>query len=117
MSIGSFGGVQGSAAGAPLSQMRGSEIEKSQQQNAASERGTDAAEKSEKASGIGTTEEDQETSDRDADGRRMYEDPSSPGEGEAESEEASSEEPTAAEEPPKSIDPTGQSGGALDLVG
>ncbi|QDU55223.1 hypothetical protein [Aeoliella mucimassa] len=114
MSIGSFGGVQGSAAGAPLSQTRGSETERAQQANAASERGTDAADRSEKASGIGTTEEDQGAGDRDADGRRMWEDdlPS-----EQHAEQVDTHEPTPAAELPKSIDPTGQSGGRLDLMG
>lgn len=116
MSIGSFGGVQGSAAGAPLAQTRGSETEKSQQQSSATARQADAAEKSEKASGIGTTEEDQEASERDADGRRLYEDDSDGQEQSADGQQQSSE-PVPPAEPPKSKDPTGQSGGQLDLMG
>ncbi len=114
MSIGSFGGVQGSAAGAPLSQTKGSETEKAQQQVATSERRADAADKSERASGIGTTEEDQQSSDRDADGRRMYED-DDPTTGETGPPATSEPVPTA--ETPKSKDPTGQAGSQLDLLG
>ncbi|MCO6043522.1 hypothetical protein NG895_06345 [Aeoliella sp. ICT_H6.2] len=115
MSIGSFGGIQGSAAGAPLSQTRGSETEKAQQQSAASERQADAADKSQRAAGIGTTEQDQEASDRDADGRRLYEDGSD--QHEQVTEEQGSSEPSTSGEPPKSKDPTGQAGSQLDLMG
>lgn len=112
MSIGSFGGIQGSAAGAPLSQSQGSETEKTRQQAAASERKAEATDKSEKASGIGTTEEDQQASDRDADGRRMYEDNAEqPPTGQQ------SAEPATTGEPPKSKDPSGLAGGQLDLLG
>lgn len=74
MSIGPFGGVAGSAAGAPLSQTKGSETESNTAQAGAAERKNQAAEKAEAASGIGTTEEDQQAGDRDANGQRMYED-------------------------------------------
>ncbi len=114
MSIGSFGGIQGSAAGAPLSQTKGSETEKAQQQAASSERQATAAEKSEQAAGIGTTEEDQEAGDRDADGRRMYEDAE---EGSQQTDTEATTQLSPAAEPPKSKDPTGQTGNTLDLMG
>ena len=75
MSVGSLGGIIGSAAGVPLSQTSGSETERTAREGAAQERAVDGAERSEKAAGIGTTEQDQETSERDADGRRLWEVP------------------------------------------
>ncbi|WP_442484696.1 hypothetical protein [Aeoliella sp. SH292] len=111
MSIGSFGGIQGSAAGAPLSQVRGGDADRAQQ-STASERVATADKKSEMASGIGTTEADQEAGERDADGRRLYEDT---GEQQSAGDEAT--EPSAAGEPPKVKDPTGQAGTQLDLTG
>ncbi len=109
MSIGPFSGVQGSAAGAPLSQTKGSETEKNQQQASATQRKVDSVEKSEKASGIGTTEGDQQASDRDADGRRIYEDPNDP--------QTENPDSSKSPDPPKSKDTTGQSGSHLDLMG
>lgn len=110
MSIGSFGGIQGSVAGAPLSQTRGGDVERAQQ-STASERVAEADKRSEQASGIGTTEEDQEAGERDADGRRMYEDSS-----QQQSQEGTTE-PAKLPEPPKAKDPTGQAGTQLDLMG
>ena len=64
MSVGPLSGVAGSAAGAPLSQTKGSEAERSQNDSVAQKRLVDSQDKSEKAAGIGTTEQDQEASDR-----------------------------------------------------
>jgi hypothetical protein len=65
----------------------------------------DTKAKSEKASGIGQMDEDQQASERDADGRRLWEDSS---------KKKNSIDP----EPPRQAkDATGQSGNALDLTG
>ena len=73
-------------------------------------RAVTANEHAENAAGIGQTEEDSQTSDRDADGRRPWENtrrkPTVP--------PSESVESTA---PPVSKDPTGACGGQLDLVG
>lgn len=110
MSIGSLGGVIGSAAGAPLSQTAGSETERAQKESLAHNRGVDANAKAERASGIGQTEQDQESSERDADGRRFWEKPAEP--------DGSQPTPTSAVELPRqSKDATGNSGTQLDLTG
>ena len=73
MSMGPVGGVVGSAAGTSLSQTAGAETERTQRDTAAQHRQIDGNERSELASGIGQTEQDQESSERDADGRRLWE--------------------------------------------
>jgi predicted Zn-dependent protease len=105
MSIGSLGGLIGSAAGAPLSQTGGSDAERTARETAAQERAIDGAARSEKAAGIGTTEQDQEASERDADGRRPWEFP------------PETKKDAAAEGEHQSRDPTGQCGTHLDLTG
>jgi hypothetical protein len=106
MSVGSLGGLIGSAAGAPLSQTGGSETERTSRDAAAQQRSTDAAARSEKAAGIGTTEQDQEASERDADGRRLWEAPPE-----------KNKQDAAADAERQSRDPTGQCGTHLDLTG
>ena len=107
MSIGPMGTI-GSAAGSPLAQGQGSEVNRAQQDTADNARQTQAAEKAENAAGIGQTEQDEETADRDADGRRLWE--IAP-----EADEQEQEDSTAGEQ--RSKDPTGQKGGQLDLSG
>src|SRR6188472_2926093 len=80
MSMGPVGGVVGSAAGTSLSQTAGAETERSQRDTAAQHRQIDGNERTELASGIGQTEQDQESSERDADGRRLWERPGKRGE-------------------------------------
>ena len=108
MSVGSLGGLIGSAAGAPLSQTGGSETERAGRDTAAQQRATDGAARSEKAAGIGTTEQDQEASERDADGRRLWEAPP---------DKTKEEAASAAAAERQSRDPSGQSGTHLDLTG
>jgi hypothetical protein len=113
MSMGPVGGLVGSAAGAPLSQTTGSETERTQRDMAAQHRQLDANERSERASGIGQTEHDQESSERDADGRRLWEAPTKPGkDGKDQPSDG-----TAVGEARQSKDPSGQSGTKLDLTG
>ncbi len=110
MSVGSLGGVIGSAAGAPLSQTAGSETERAQKESLAQNRQVDANQKAELAAGIGQTEQDQESSERDADGRRLWEAPAKTGN---ERQDADVAEATVRQ----SKDATGQSGTQLDLTG
>lgn len=107
MNIATNVSVNASAAGAPLSQKTGA-TERTKQDTSAQQRTEQTDLKAEEASGIGHTEEDQETSERDADGRRLWEAGS-----EAKEEEASTEEiPTK-----RAKDPTGEMGKSLDLTG
>jgi hypothetical protein len=108
MNVGVSAGVLGSAAGAPLSQKAGSEVERSQKDTAARVREVDSQNKSEKAAGIGTTEEDQQADERDADGRRLWEETGKKKDaGEGDEDEAER----------RVKDPTGMSGTSLDLTG
>ena len=108
MSIGAVPGLIGSAAGAPLSQTKGSEVERAQQTASAQQRQAEGAEKAELAAGIGHTDEDQEASDRDADGRRIWE---------INEQRKRAADQANAEQERKSKDASGQSGNQLDLSG
>jgi hypothetical protein len=113
MSVGPLGGIVGSAAGAPLSQTVGAEAERTQKESSVRQRLADSQEKSEQAAGIGTTEQDQEASDRDADGRRMWE-------ATRKKTNQEQEQPNFSEDDlnlPKSKDPSGDAGNTLDLMG
>jgi hypothetical protein len=108
MNVGATTGALSSAAGAPLSQTAGAETERTQKESAARERVVDSQNKSERASGIGETQEDHESSERDADGRRLW-------------EAAAKKKDTADAADPeierKAKDPTGMTGNELDLTG
>ena len=109
MSIGPLGPIV-SAAGSSLAQSKGSELERTQNEVAGQERQTEVGRQAENAAGIGAADgENHETSERDADGRRLWEAPlGKRGRGDAFG---------GAHEPPQAKDPTGQSGGQLDLSG
>jgi hypothetical protein len=107
MNIGATTGALGSAAGAPLSQTAGAEAERAQKEAGVQQRLADAQTKSEKASGIGQMDEDQQASERDADGRRLWEDTA----------KKKAEEVEANEAQRQAKDPTGMSGNSLDLTG
>jgi hypothetical protein len=109
MSMVPLGGLIGSAAGAPLSQAKGSESERAQKESLAQSRQSDSALQAERAAGIGQTDEDQETSERDADGRRLWERPRNG------SDSPATDSTTAAGRLSK--DASRQSGGQLDLTG
>jgi len=110
MSVGPMSGVLGSAAGAPLSQTAGSETERAKTDSNAKQREVNNDTKAEKAAGVGQTEGDEGPKDRDADGRKLWEDNANPDK----QEKSQVVEP----EPPRQVkDPTGQSGGELDLMG
>jgi hypothetical protein len=105
MNIVPLGGIISGAAGAPLAQVSGSETERTQRDGVVRERRMATEQSAEKAAGIGTTDEDQETSERDADGRMFWERPE---------ERKLDEEDTLKKQ---SKDATGSSGNSLDLTG
>jgi len=111
MSVGPTSGIAGSAAGAPLSQTAGSENERAQKEASAIQRQVEGEAKAEKAAGIGETKEDAGTSDRDADGRRLWE------QGIQEEKDSLSTSAEASDPPRQVKDPTGNCGNSLDLTG
>ena len=112
MSLGPLGGIGGSAAGSPLAQVKGSDVERAQQDATSQQRRVQADQKAENAAGIGEADgEDHETTERDADGRRLWEAPSQ------EKESDASEEGSRSPDDRRSKDTTGQSGNLLDLTG
>ena len=109
MSIGSWG-VVGSVSTGQLQQTRHADGDRVAQENRNHSREVANAQQAEAAEGIGQMSQDEGASDRDADGRRLWEltaGQGTPGE-QGESQISDS---------PQSIDPTGMSGGNLDLVG
>jgi hypothetical protein len=110
MSMVPLGGLLSSTAGTALSQATGSDTERTQKEGVSQRRSADADQHAEKSAGIGQTEQDQQTGERDADGRRLWEQavvPKKAPETAAESDGDSRQ----------SKDATGQSGTKLDLVG
>src|SRR5438093_385554 len=106
MSIGSLG-IVGGLAGTSLPQ-RAAEAEKTQRETIEQARAAQASEQAENAAGIGQTEEDSQTSERDADGRRLWE--------EQRRTKKKPTEPAAAPwQAPLAKDPSGACGGNIDL--
>jgi hypothetical protein len=105
MNVVPLGGIISGAAGAPLAQVSGSETERTQRDGVIRERRVTTEQSAEKSAGIGSTDEDQETSERDADGRMFWERP----------EERTHEQEDALKK--QSKDPSGSSGNSLDLTG
>ena len=104
MSIGPL--APASAAGSPLAQTKGAEVERAQEEVGARRRQVYHEQKAEAAAGVGEPDgEDHEAAERDADGRRPWED---------------QPEPEQSDSPPdvrQSKDPSRQSGNLLDLTG
>jgi hypothetical protein len=109
MTMAPLGGITTSAAGAPLSQASGSETERTQKESLTQQRQVAANQQAAQAGGIGQTKQDQESSERDADGRRLWEAP-------GKAADVKTDEP---QEAPlrQSKDATGQAGTQLDLTG
>lgn len=104
-------GLIASAAGVPLAQTQGSEIERGQIDSAARQRTKTSEFKAENAAGIGAADgEDHDTQDRDADGRRPWEIG-----GEAPTE-GTQPDPSEGGRPQQSRDATGERGNGLDLT-
>lgn len=110
MSMVPLGGLLSSAAGVSLSQTAGSETERSQKEALSQVRQADSAQHAENSAGIGQADKSQESEDRDADGRRLWETPVNAKKAEADSADGEGD-------PRQSKDPTGQSGTKLDLSG
>ncbi len=111
MSVGPLGGVVGSAAGTASAQAKGSDADRAAQDVAVQQRHSAGDARAADAAGIAATEgEDKNTADRDADGRRFWEEPPKPG-GDS---SATQNRPAS---PRQSKDATGQSGQQLDLTG
>jgi hypothetical protein len=107
-----LGGKPASAAGSPLSQGKGAEIERTQQDEGNQQRRIEADQKAENASGIGEADgEDHETAERDANGRRLW--------GESPQQQAADgfEEDGRAPKDRPGKDSSGQTGNLLDLDG
>ena len=109
MSIGSLG-LAGSLAATPLPQ-KAADADKSVRDTADQSRQIQAASLAEAAAGIGQTEEDSQASERDADGRRPWEQPP------AKLQPAAKDAKAETSQLPLSKDPSGETGSELDLVG
>ncbi len=109
MSIGPLGGIGPSAAGAPLSQSAGSEVDRARQDTAAQKRRIRNDQKADDAAGIAATDgDDKESEERDADGRRIWE---------IDEKQQSDEQADQNPSDVKSKDPSGDRGTHLDLSG
>jgi type II secretory pathway pseudopilin PulG len=111
MSIGSLG-IVGSLASSTLPQ-RTAAVEQVQSNATGHAREAQAELKAEAAAGIGRTEEDAESGERDADGRRPWELPGQSGQEDPQSHQTT--EPSS-DDPPRSTDPLAEAGGSLDLL-
>jgi hypothetical protein len=109
MSIGPTSSIAASVAGAPLAQTHAAHTARAGHDAAAQQLQAQNKLLTEKAEGVGATDgEDNETSDRDADGRRLWE-------AAAKTRRKASQED--APPPPLSKDTTGEAGQTLDLSG
>jgi hypothetical protein len=110
MSIGPLGLVS-SAAATPAAQARSSDVERAARDATIQQRQAQSEAKAEAAAGIGQTDgEEHQTAERDADGRRLWEE--TPGQ--------HPQTPSAASDPAEqrqSKDTTGDAGNHLDLTG
>ncbi len=110
MSVGPMGGLPASAAGLSLAQSKGSDVDRTQQDTAAQQRQVQSGLKAESAAGIGEADgEDHATGERDADGRRLWEE--MPGDHQDEPENENQPDPHGCK------DPSGERGNLLDLSG
>jgi hypothetical protein len=108
-SVGPLGGINVSAAGVPLAQTKGSDVERTGQDVGAQHRNVMYEQKAEAAAGIGETDgEDHQTGERDADGRRPWELPP---------DKQNNPADDASKHTLQSRDATGSSGNLLDLSG
>jgi hypothetical protein len=107
MSIGSLG-IVGSLAGSPLAQ-KAPDADKVQKEGTDRTRQTDAEARAESAAGIGQTEEESQASERDADGRRLWE---TQGKKEDEAALEAADGSTLAAK-----DPSGDRGSLIDISG
>src|SRR5262249_1927591 len=112
MSVGPMG-FFGSVAATPLSQSRGSDVERASQESAGQSAQTANETKAENAAGIGPADgEEHGAAERDADGRRIWEKPPS-------KKKSPATAPVAVPVAPSALskDASGESGNQLDLTG
>lgn len=110
MSIGPTG-MMGGAAGSHLPQTKGTDTDRAQQEAVEQARQAQTEGTAESAAGIGETEQDEQTGERDGDGRRLWE---KQGESNAKQKTGPDSSVTG---PPRSCDASGQRGQNLDLSG
>lgn len=110
MSVGPLGGLIGSAAGAPYAQTQGAESDRALHEANNQQRQVKNEKKAEKAAGVGETDgEDTFASDRDADGRKIWEGPE-------EQRPPSDADDNAEHAKRRAKDATGDAGTQLDLT-
>ncbi len=115
MSIGPLASLPASVAGQPLAQAHGSESERAALETVAQQHRTAGEKKAEAAAGVGATDADgEEAHERDADGRRLWEDQLDLSE-QGKDEEAQAEDSTP-EQGQRGADPLATSGGGLDIT-
>ncbi|HOM16966.1 MAG TPA: hypothetical protein PK777_11415 [Thermoguttaceae bacterium] len=109
MQLGPLGNIAAGAAGAPLAQTKGAELDRTHQESASHQRRVQTEQQAADAAGIGQTDgQDHQTDERDADGRLPWEIPNRP-----------AQNPQEESSPPagRTPDPNGQIGAQLDLLG
>ena len=107
MQVGPLGNIAAGAAGAPMAQTKGSELDRTHQDSAAHQRRIQTEQQAAEAAGIGQTDgQEHQTDERDADGRRPWEMPTRP-----------PQRPPATSPSPRPEDPDGAMGAQLDLLG
>ena len=102
-----------SLAATPLAQTTGADVDRTTHERTNQTQKSKADQKAANVAGVGETEQDSGVSDRDADGRRVWE----LGDDSNENDEAEQEQSSADKDAPKSKDATGQRGNQLDLSG
>lgn len=102
-------GAIGSITTGQLQRSRGADSERAAHDVGAQSRATEASRTAENAAGVGEMDQEGETSERDADGRRLWERPDPKKTGVRPGDDDSN--------PPKSKDPSGQAGLQIDLSG
>ena len=109
MKVGSIG-IVASAAATPAAQSRSSDVERAQRDATVQQRQLQSDAKAEAAAGIGRADGDEhQAAERDADGRRLWEEPA-----DTKPEHATDD---SGSQPRSSRDTTGQAGSQLDLTG
>ncbi|MDA7979761.1 MAG: hypothetical protein MPJ50_13420 [Pirellulales bacterium] len=115
MDVGALGGILGSAAGAPRAQRAGTDKEREAQEATNQSRQTMAEKKAEAAADIGATEaDDQSANERDADGRKLWEDQQAQEKPTEKSQESGTADGGSSQ--PRSLDPRGETGVRIDLT-
>lgn len=106
----SFGpiGIVSSIAGVPRVQARGTEAEREGIETSAATSEAESERKADDAAGVGTTSEESETNERDADGRRLWE---------RNVGRPAAADTTESDSPAVVRDPRGEAGSQLDLSG